>query len=187
MQVAETSIPGLVLLTPKAHRDHRGFFVETWRDEWQPLVESAGAFVQDNHAMSVDKGVVRGLHFQAPPYAQSKLIWVSRGAVYDVAVDIRKGSPTYGKWEGRLLSAENFLRFFIPRGFAHGYMTLEPDTEVNYKVDSYYNAPAEGGLFWNDPALSIPWPDIAPILSDKDKELPLLQALESPFIYRNKQ
>lgn len=187
MQVTETSIPGLVLLTPGAHQDHRGFFVETWREEWLPLVESGGPFVQDNHAMSTDKGVVRGLHFQAPPHAQSKLIWVSRGAIYDVAVDIREGSPTYGKWEGQLLSAENFLRLFVPRGFAHGYMTLEPCTEVNYKVDGYHSAKAEGGLLWNDPALGIAWPDIPPILSDKDKTLPLLQTLESPFTYRKKQ
>ena len=187
MRVTQTEIPDLYILEPLVHRDHRGFFVETWRDAWGESIGLKHPFIQDNHACSVHKGVVRGLHFQAPPHAQAKLIWVSRGAVYDVAVDIRKGSPTYGRWKGLVLSAENALRFFVPHGFAHGYMTLEPGTEVNYKVDAYYAAAAEGGLFWNDPALGIDWPDVPPILSEKDEVLPLLKALESPFIYRNKQ
>ena len=187
MRVIKTEIPELLVLEPVRHGDHRGSFMETWRDTWQEKIGLNAPFVQDNHACSVERGVVRGLHFQAPPYTQAKLVWVTRGAIYDVAVDIRRGSPTYGKWEAVVLSAENGLRFFVPHGFAHGYMTLEAGTEVHYKVDAYYNAPAEGGLRWDDPALGIAWPDISAVLSEKDRVLPLLSALESPFIYRNKQ
>ena len=187
MRVVETGISDLVILELVVHRDHRGFFAETWRDEWRTAIGQKAPFIQDNHACSVERGVLRGLHFQAPPHAQAKLVWVTKGSVYDVAVDIRKGSPTYGKWKGLVLSAENALRFFVPHGFAHGYMTLTPDSEVHYKVDAYYDRASEGGLCWNDPALGIDWPDISPVLSEKDTIQPLLTSLDSPFIYRNKQ
>ena len=184
MTIIETGIPGLLLLEPKCLRDHRGFFMETWREEWQEKLGLQHPFIQDNHARSETPGVLRGLHFQRPPLAQGKLIWVVRGAVFDVAVDLRKGSPTYGKVFTQTLTAENTLRLFVPRGFAHGYMTLEPGTEFCYKVDGYYAPEAEGGLRWDDPTLNIAWPDIPPILSEKDRLLPLLHELESPFIYQ---
>jgi len=130
---------------------------------------------------------LRGLHFQLPPHTQSKLVWVTRGAVYDVAVDLRKDSPSYGQWHGLVLSEENMLRFFIPHGFAHGYMVLEADTEFHYKVDAYYAPQSEGGILWNDPALAIAWPALSPVLSPKDKLLPLMSSFETPFTYRKKQ
>ena len=187
MQIIPTEIPDLLVLEPKVHRDHRGFFMESWREEWSKLLKLPQPFIQDNHARSEQKGVLRGLHFQLPPYTQSKLVWVTKGAVYDVAVDLRVGSPSYGKWHGLVLSAENALRFFVPQGFAHGYMTLESGTEFQYKVDAYYQPSHEQGILWSDPALGIPWPAIPPVLSEKDMILPLLAALESPFTYRKKQ
>lgn len=187
MQLIPTDIPDLFAVELKAHRDNRGFFVETWREEWAKKLKLRHPFVQDNHARSEEKGVLRGLHFQVPPHEQSKLVWVTRGAAFDVAVDLRKGSPTYGKWHSILLSEDNMLRFFIPPGFAHGYMTLEPETEFHYKVDAYYAPGHEGGIRFDDPALAIPWPGIAPLLSEKDRLLPLMNALDSPFEYRKKR
>ncbi len=172
MKIFTTPIDGLISFQPKIHKDHRGFFMETWRDEWQEILNFPRPFVQDNHACSTQKGVLRGLHFQTGEAAQSKLVWVSKGSVYDVAVDIRQGSATFGQWYGIKLSAENSMRFYIPRGFAHGYITLEPNTEFLYKVDSYYTPKNEGGIIWNDPTLAITWPAIKPILSEKDTMLP---------------
>lgn len=187
MRVYPTSIPDLVTVEMPVHRDSRGFFAETWRDEWRAKLKLEQSFMQDNHARSEEKGVLRGLHFQKPPHAQSKLVWVTHGAAFDAAVDLRAGSPTYGQWYGLVLSAENMLRLFIPKGFAHGYMCLEPGTEFQYKVDTYYNAASEGGVRYDDPDLGISWPGNAPVLSEKDKALPLISAFKSPFIYRNKQ
>ena len=187
MEIITTEIPGLVIINLNLHKDDRGFFVETWREEWSKKLKLESPFIQDNHARSEQKGVLRGLHFQTPPHAQSKLVWVGRGAVYDVAVDLRKGSPTYGKWHGLVLSEENMLRFFIPRGFAHGYMTLEQGTEFHYKVDAYYAPGHEGGIRWDDPELAIPWPGLVPVMAERDRTLPLISSLESPFIYRKKQ
>ena len=187
MQILSTDIPGLCSFQLDVHRDERGFFVETWREEWSKKLGLPHPFVQDNHARSEAKGVLRGLHFQAPPHAQSKLVWVSRGAVYDVAVDLRLGSPTYGKWHGIVLSEANMTRFFLPRGFAHGYMTLEEGTEFHYKVDAYYSPAHEGGIRYDDPALSIPWPALPPVISPKDRDLPSIDSFESPFTYRKKQ
>ncbi len=184
MQIAPTNIPDLVILQLQVHADARGFFMETWRAEWETQLKLPQPFIQDNHARSEDRGVLRGLHFQKPPYAQSKLIWATQGAIYDVAVDLRKGSPRYGAWHGLVLSAENKLRFFVPRGFAHGYITLEPGSEVHYKVDNYYQPSQEGGIRFDDPDLAIPWPDIVPQLSAKDKELPFIKSFDSPFIYQ---
>jgi len=187
MRLIPTEIPDLFTVELKAHRDSRGFFVETWREEWSKKLRLTGQFIQDNHARSEEKGVLRGLHFQRPPCGQAKLVWVTRGAAFDVAVDLRKGSPTYGKWQSILLTEENMLRFFIPSGFAHGYMTLEPGTEFNYKVNAYYAPDHEGGIRYDDPSLAIPWPGIPPVLSEKDRLLPLINALDSPFEYRKKQ
>ena len=183
MRIVPTPVPGLLVLEPAVHRDERGFFMETWRDTWLETLGPVRPFVQDNHACSVARGVLRGLHFQHPPHAQGKLVWVSKGAVLDVAVDLRKGSPAYGHWHAELLSAENARRFYLPRGFAHGYMTLEPDTEFHYKVDNYYAPDAEDGIRWDDPDLAIVWPEIPPVLSDKDSVLPFFSSLMTPFIF----
>ena len=186
MQVSPTSIPDLYVVKVNAHKDPRGFFVETWRADWGAELLLDEPFVQDNHARSEVMGVLRGLHFQKPPCAQTKLVWATRGAVYDVAVDLRVGSPAYGKWYGLVLSEENMLRLFVPKGFAHGYITLEPGTEVQYKVNAYYSPEDDGGIRWNDPALDIPWPDMSPILSEKDTRHPLLAEFTSPFVYEKK-
>lgn len=166
-------------------RDARGFFSETFNEKVFRASGIEAAFVQDNHACSRANGVVRGLHYQVPPKAQDKLVRVARGAILDVVVDIRLGSPTYGRHAAVTLSAENWLQLWIPQGFAHGYCTLEPDTEVIYKVTDYYAPDHEGGLLWDDPALGIPWPVTGSeaILSDKDKRLPRLADLKSSFVY----
>jgi len=173
----------VVAITPKRFGDHRGFFSETYSARAFTQAGIDATFVQDNHSLSRNAGVVRGLHFQAPPRAQGKLIRVIRGAIYDVAVDIRHGSPTYGQSVGLTLSADNWRQLWIPAGFAHGFCTLEPDTEVTYKVTDDYAPETEGGLLWNDPALGIDWPiaEDGAILSDKDLKNPPLAAFETPF------
>jgi dTDP-4-dehydrorhamnose 3,5-epimerase len=176
MIVEATSIPDVKLLTPRRFPDGRGFFSETWNQGLFVEAGIPGPFVQDNHAMSVDRGVVRGLHLQITPSAQGKLVRVVRGAIWDVAVDIRPGSRTYGRHVGAVLSAENWQQLWIPAGLLHGYCTIEPDTEVIYKVTAPWNRAAERGVIWNDPALAVPWP-IDPaeaLLSDKDRALPRL-------------
>ena len=181
MILEKTPLEGLVILKPKVHRDERGFFLETYRKElFQDLLPGT-EFIQDNHAMSVEVGVLRGLHFQHPPAAQGKLVWVTRGSVFDVAVDLRKNSATYGKWFGLTLDAENFMRLFVPRGFAHGYITTSPDTEFMYKVDNYYSPEHDAGIAWNDPDLNINWPSPNPILSEKDRKQQSFQDFVSPF------
>lgn len=186
MLIEQTRIPGLFLLSPTVHRDERGFFLETFRADFFADLGFL-PFVQDNHARSEAAGVVRGLHFQSPPMAQGKLVWVLRGSIFDVAVDIRKNSPTYGQWFGATLSADNFKRLLVPRGFAHGYMTLEPGTEVAYKVDAYYAPSLDGGIPWNDPDIGITWPQIPPILSDKDKRFKPFAQFCSPFSYQQEE
>jgi len=184
MQIKETSIPGLVIVEPRVFKDDRGFFFESYNaDKLAALGLPRYEFIQDNHARSEAVGVLRGLHFQLPPVAQTKLVRVTRGRVYDVAVDLRQGSPTYGAWEAVELSAENFLQFLVPKGFAHGYVTLEPGTEFLYKVDAPYSPENDAGLIYNDPDLAIPWPVSSITLSDKDKKLPRLRDFESPFSY----
>lgn len=183
MEVINTPIAGVRLLKPRKFGDHRGFFSETYNKR---VLAEAGItldFVQDNHSLSAQRGVVRGLHFQTPPHAQDKLVRVVRGSIYDVAVDLRKDSPTYGKHIGATLSAENWMQMFVPVGFAHGFVTLEPDTEVIYKVTTYYAPTHDRGIIWNDPALGIPWPikHAEAILSDKDKVLPRFADLGSVF------
>jgi dTDP-4-dehydrorhamnose 3,5-epimerase len=173
------------LLTPKRFEDPRGWFSETYN---QVRMREAGietVFVQDNHSMSHPTGVLRGLHFQAPPHGQVKLVRCVRGRIWDVAVDIRKGSPSWGRWVGAELTAANGRQLYVPVGFAHGFITLEPDTEVEYKVSTFYDRDSEGGLIWNDPDLALPWPlpPGGPVLSDKDELLPRLADFASPFDY----
>jgi dTDP-4-dehydrorhamnose 3,5-epimerase len=182
MRLIETGLPGLVLLEPKVFRDGRGFFLETYSEAAFDALGIRARFVQDNHAYSAKAGVLRGLHFQLPPFAQAKLVWVTRGSVVDVAVDLRRDSPTYGQSYNVELSAENMLRLFLPKGFAHGYATLTPDVEFQYKVDAPYAPKADAGILWNDPDLGIAWPVAEPELSDKDRRLPRLKDFDSPFV-----
>ena len=177
MKVERLAIPDVMLLTPPRFRDPRGFFSETWKQAQYADIGIPGPFIQDNHAVSTDRYVVRGLHLQVGPNAQGKLVRVVRGAIWDVAVDVRHGSPTYGQHVGAVLSAENWSQLWVPVGFLHGYCTLEADTEVIYKVTGTYDKAAERGVIWNDPDLAVQWP-IPPdqaILSDKDQVLPLLR------------
>ena len=174
----------LILLRSDRHGDHRGFFAETYsRREYSDLGID-DEFVQDNHSLSKEVGTLRGLHFQGPLHAQAKLVRCGRGAIFDVAVDIRRGSPTYGHWKGYKLSSENGYQLYVPVGFIHGFLTLEPDSEIVYKCSDYYAPETEGSVRWNDPDIGIEWPiDSDPILSDKDTVAPLLSDLESPFIF----
>lgn len=179
-------ISGVHLIKPRRHGDHRGFFAETYNKRAFAALGIDVAFVQDNHSVSAQKGTLRGLHFQAPPRAQAKLVRCGRGAIFDVAVDLRRGSPTWGRWVGYELSAENGAQLFIPAGFAHGFVTLEPDSEIVYKCSDYYAPETEGSLRWDDPTVAIEWPLTgAPILSAKDASAPLLDALQSPFIWES--
>lgn len=185
MQIHDTGFPGLFVLEPRVFKDERGFFLESYSRNAFSRLGIDCEFVQDNHAYSRDVGVLRGFHFQTPPAAQAKLVWVTRGAVLDAVVDLRKGSPTFGKWRHVILSAANFKRMFIPRGFAHGYVTIMPDTEFQYKVDGVYSPDHEGGLAWDDPDVAMDWESAlqgrAPIMSEKDRRLPRLKDLDSPF------
>lgn len=176
MKIIETGFDGLYVIEPKVFKDDRGFFFESHSDK---TFESLGLnykFVQDNHAKSNEPGVVRGLHYQKPPYDQAKLVRVTRGAVYDVVVDLRVNSKTYKQWFGVELSGWNFQMLMVPRGFAHGYLVLKPETEFLYKVDNLYNPASEGGIIWNDPELQIDWMINRPVLSPKDEKLPTLSA-----------
>ena len=177
MNIKRTEIDGLLILQPRVHSDDRGYFFESFN--WKTFSELTGhtiPFVQDNQAKS-SRGVLRGLHYQNNPTPQSKLIRVLEGTIWDVVVDIRQGSPTFGQWYGIELSAENKLQFFIPRGFAHGYSVLSDTAEIIYKCDNYYNKSAEGGIFYNDPELAIDWKIDAAnaIVSEKDKVQPALR------------
>jgi dTDP-4-dehydrorhamnose 3,5-epimerase len=185
MQVIETEIPDIKILKPVRHGDERGFFSEVFKEN---VLREHGIkvhFVQDNHSLSAGKWVVRGLHFQIPPFAQAKLLRVSSGSIFDVAVDIRWGSPSFGQHVFVVLSASEWNQIFIPEGFAHGFCTLEPDTEVIYKVNSYYSAEHDRGLLWNDSALGIAWPPAVgeAQLSDKDRNHPALADLPRYFQY----
>jgi dTDP-4-dehydrorhamnose 3,5-epimerase len=174
-------LPGLLLIEPARHGDARGFFSEVWSRRALAAQGLDVDFVQDNHSLSREAGVLRGLHFQRPPAAQGKLVRVVRGAILDVAVDIRQGSATYGQHVACVLSAANWRQLWVPRGFAHGFATLEPDTEVIYKVDAYYDRAADAGIAWDDPALGIDWPVASPVLSDKDRAAPRLAEIAPPF------
>ena len=175
MKITETKLKGVYTVEPKVFGDERGWFMESWTKQ---KFDSAGLhvdFVQDNHSSSATKGTLRGLHYQVEPMAQAKLIRCTRGEIFDVAVDIRKGSPQYKKWVGVNLSAENKKQLFIPRGFAHAFLTLTDDVEVQYKTDNYYAPHYDGNIRWNDPDINIEWPIEPVILSDKDKNAPLLK------------
>jgi len=179
------SLSEVILVRPPRFGDGRGWFMETYRQDVFAEFGVTSAFVQDNHAFSQAAGTLRGLHFQSPPKAQAKLVRVLRGSVYDVAVDLRRGSPSYGRWAGARLTAEAGEQLFVPAGFAHGYCTLEPDTEVAYKCDAYYAPEREGGIIATDPDIGIewPWPATTLTLSTKDQALPPLRDLASPFQY----
>lgn len=183
MHVERLNIPDIKVLVPRKHGDARGFFSETYNRKSLAALGIDIDFVQDNHSLSAEKGTVRGLHFQTPPFAQDKLVRVVRGSVYDVAVDLRKDSPTYGRHAGAILSADAWNQVLVPIGFAHGFMTLERDTEVIYKVSNYYAPDHDKGLLWNDPALGIAWPlaEDEAVLSEKDRIQPRLRQIATPF------
>lgn len=183
LYVEKTALPGVLLITPKRHSDNRGFFEESWSRRQLMNEQVDIDFVQDNHSLSHKLGTVRGLHFQSPPHAQAKLVRCGRGRLFDVAVDIRRGSPTYGQWIGEELSFENGKQMFIPVGFLHGFATREPDTEIIYKCSDYYSPECDGAIRYNDPDIAINWEmnSATPILSDKDKSAPRLRDFETPF------
>ena len=183
--IIETELPGVLIVTPRRFGDARGWFEETWSAKALAEAGFARAFVQDNHAMSARRGTLRGLHFQAPPRAQDKLLRCARGAVLDVAVDIRRGSPTYGRSVAVELSEENGRQLLVPRGFAHGYLTLTERCDVLYKVTDTYAPETEGGLLWSDPALGLDWPVGVgeATVNARDAAWPTLAALQSPFTY----
>ena len=185
MQIERTELPGLLVLTPRRFGDSRGFFGESWN---RRTLEQAGVhlpeFVQDNHSLSHATGTLRGLHFQAPPHAQGKLVRCGRGALFDVAVDIRRGSPTYGRWLGVDLSFENARQLWIPAGFLHGFVTRQPDTEILYKCTDHYAPAADGAVLWS--SLGIDWGlDSPPLVSDKDAGAIPFADFDSPFVFQD--
>ena len=181
MNIIETKLPGVYLIEPKVFGDNRGWFYESWSEaKWQ----DAGldyTFVQDNHSFSAQKGILRGIHFQNAPHAQAKLVRCAVGAVLDVAVDLRKNSPTYKKWVAYELSAENKRQLLVPRGFGHGFLTLTENAEFLYKTDNPYNAAADRNIRWNDPEIGIDWGISQPILSEKDTAAPFLNGSDCNF------
>jgi len=180
MKFIETGIPGLIIIEPNIYKDPRGYFFESYNQkEYESFIGKID-FVQDNESMSV-KDVLRGLHFQYPPYAQGKLVRVSRGSAQDVAVDLRQGSPTFGKWHSALLSSDNNLMMWIPEGFAHGFLTMEDNTIFQYKCTRYYHPGSEGTILWNDPDLTIEWQSEDPRVSEKDLQGIRFKEFISPF------
>ncbi len=184
MKVVDEPVPGLLVLEPNVFEDKRGYFFESYNQSAFKAIGINDEFLQDNQSLSVHKGVLRGLHFQAPPHAQAKLVRAIFGSVYDVVVDIRKGSPTYGEHFGMVLSEKNKATMYIPAGFAHGFVTLEENTLFNYKCSNLYNKASEGGIMWNDKDLNIDWNVDNPILSDKDNLNPSFADFDSPFVYK---
>jgi dTDP-4-dehydrorhamnose 3,5-epimerase len=185
MECKPLDLPGAMVLRPRRFSDARGYFTETYNEKTFSAAGITAKFVQDNQSYSARRGTIRGLHFQLPPAAQSKLVRVLQGSVYDVAIDLRMGSPAYGRWQGETLTASGGEQLFVPRGFAHAFCTLEPDTVVAYKVDEFYAPSCDSGLIWNDPTLAIKWP-VAPdevVLSDKDLKLGRFADFKSPFTY----
>jgi dTDP-4-dehydrorhamnose 3,5-epimerase len=182
-QFRRLRIPEVMLIEPQTMRDQRGFFLETYRKSEFVANGIADEFVQDNYSHSV-RGVLRGLHYQKRPQAQAKLVMVLSGEVFDVSVDIRKGSPTYGQWAGVVLSDRDFRMFYIPEGFAHGFCVLSETADFVYKVTAEYAPALDGGILWSDPAIGIEWPVAEPILSPRDGALPLLHEAEVDFHYR---
>lgn len=186
MKIEATALPDVICITPKRYSDRRGFFSESWNSQLMSTKGIMIDFVQDNHSLSREAGTIRGMHFQSPPHAQTKLVRCGRGALFDVAVDIRKGSPTYGQWVGEELSFDNGKQLLVPEGFLHGFITLEPNTEIVYKCSDYYAPEYDGAVRWD--SCGIDWKYvITPILSVKDKGAPALADFESPFIYKARQ
>ncbi|MFT5623586.1 MAG: dTDP-4-dehydrorhamnose 3,5-epimerase [Lentimonas sp.] len=183
MLIEKTRLEGLYLITPRRFGDHRGFFSESYSRDALTAGGIDITFVQDNHSLSSTVGTIRGLHFQAPPQAQDKLVRCGKGALFDVAVDIRASSPTYGQWFGTTLSFGNGRQLLVPKGFAHGFMTLEADTEIVYKCSHGYAPETEGALRWDDPDIGVDWPltDITPVLSEKDAVAPGITGFKTPF------
>ncbi|WP_163859869.1 dTDP-4-dehydrorhamnose 3,5-epimerase [Paenibacillus elgii] len=182
MKVTKTKFEGILLIEPVVFGDSRGFFMESYNEE--KFFKETGiqySFKQDNQSLSAEVGTLRGLHYQLNPKAQTKLVRVMAGAIYDVVVDIRKNSPTFGQWMGFILSSYNKRQLLVSKGFAHGFCTLTPNTEVFYKVDEYYSPEHDRGVLWNDPSLAIDWPTFSPILSEKDQMHPLLSDAEINF------
>ncbi len=182
MKIEKTELEGVLIIEPDVFGDERGWFMESYNKN--KLKEQSGIeteFVQDNHSMSVKAGVLRGLHFQKEPYAQSKLVRCTKGKVLDVAVDLRKDSPTFKKWISIELTGENKKQVFIPRGFAHGFLTLVDDTEIQYKTDNMYSKECDRGIRYNDPEIGVNWGEIEPILSQKDTEAPFLKDSDTEF------
>jgi len=187
IKVAETNLEGVKIIEPAVFGDHRGWFMETYSEVNFKEIGIDLVFVQDNHSCSAAKGTLRGLHYQLEPKAQTKLVRCTKGAIFDVAVDIRESSPTYAKWVGIELSAENKKQLLVPKGFAHGFMTLTEDVEVQYKVDELYAPECDRGIIWNDPVVGIDWPvGIEPILSAKDAKAPILADADNNFVFGGK-
>lgn len=189
MQVEKLDICGLVVLTPARFGDDRGWITESWNARCMAEAGLGIDFCQDNHSLSCDSGTLRGLHYQRPPFAQTKLVRCTAGRIFDVAIDARSSSPTYGQWRGVTLSAANGRQLLVPQGCLHGFLTLEPDTEVQYKVDAFYSRECDGTIAWDDPDIGIDWPlaeaEIrAPILSARDANAPKFAEFISPFEYR---
>jgi dTDP-4-dehydrorhamnose 3,5-epimerase len=179
-----TKLEGVYIIEPKVFGDERGWFFESWTErDFEAATGFSAIFVQDNHSYSKEKGTLRGIHFQNGEHAQAKLVRCVRGAVLDVAVDLRKGSPTYAEWTSTELSAENKRQFFIPRGFGHAFLTLTDDSEFVYKADNYYDAESDRSIRYDDPEISVVWPLTDLILSEKDRDAPLLRDSDCSFIY----
>lgn len=183
MKKTETALPGVYIIEPDVFGDYRGWFMESWSQEKMKKLGIDVNFVQDNHSFTAKKGTLRGLHFQKDPMAQAKLVRCTAGAVMDVAVDLRKGSPTYKKWVSVVLSAENKLQFYIPRGFAHGFLTLTDNVEFMYKCDNPYSKEHDRSIRFDDPEIGVVWNVSNPILSEKDLNAPLLKDSDCNFIY----
>jgi dTDP-4-dehydrorhamnose 3,5-epimerase len=190
LKVESTGIPGLLIIEPPVHKDGRGFFFESYNRRDFSSIGIKDIFVQDNHSMS-SRGVLRGLHFQTGTMAQSKLVRCLKGRIFDVAVDIRKGSPTFGKWAAVSLTEENKRMLYLPRGFAHGFLALADGVQVLYKTDNFYSARHESGIRWDDPELAITWPALfksrGPVLAEKDRQLPLLKDARITFRFRERK
>ncbi len=185
MEIEQTPLRDLLILTPKRFGDNRGFFCESWNRNTFAQHGLEFDFVQDNHSLSQKPGTLRGLHYQTPPHAQDKLVRCGRGRLFDVAVDIRKGSPTFGQWFGVELSFDNGKQLLVPKGFLHGFLSLEPDTEIVYKCTDFYAPECDAAIRWDDPTIGVDWPsgNSQPILSEKDINAPHLADIDSPFVY----
>ncbi|WP_299868676.1 dTDP-4-dehydrorhamnose 3,5-epimerase [uncultured Roseobacter sp.] len=185
MQIEKTKLSGVYILTPKRFGDARGFFSESWSKRQMAEAGLDYDWVQDNHSLSMQVGTVRGLHFQSPPHAQDKLVRCGRGALFDVVVDIRRGSPTYGQWVGAELSFENGRQILVPAGFLHGFATRAPETEIIYKCSDYYAPECDGAVRFDCPTIGVDWGlgDLEPVLSEKDAAAPGLADFDSPFVY----